>query len=132
MIFFEGMKHVFAARPDKGSGSGDCTGKGKAAGCGGDCAGCPCSCLPGRDCSTLDKVHVGDVVSIVRVGEGEEDGKLVRLMELGLLPGMEVMVREKAPFGGPMLVYVMGTILAIRESEASRIIVEKKEMQAVS
>lgn len=79
---------------------------------------------------TLNQAHVGDILSIAGMTDGSE--KLVHLMELGLLPGMEVMVREKAPFGGPMLIYVLGTILAIRESEASQITVTPATKEVVA
>ena len=124
MIFFEEVKNVFAACSRKEPDDRICK---RSDACPGNCEGCTCGKSEGsckRECLTLDQVRRGEFVSIVGLEGGE--GRLSRLTELGLLPGMEVMVRDKAPFGGPMLVYVLGTILAIRGSEASQIMVEYK------
>lgn len=122
MISFKEMTGLWRARSFwKPDGKTDEKTEGKKM-CGGNCSNCPCGCSLKEKFMTLDQAHVGDVLSISGVKEGSE--KLVHLMELGLLPGMEIILREKAPFGGPILVYVLGTILAIRESEASQITVK--------
>lgn len=52
-------------------------------------------------------------------------GAAGRLMEMGLIPGTEVMVVRLAPMGDPMDLKVRGYHLSIRKREAARIYVEK-------
>ncbi|MBL0386822.1 ferrous iron transport protein A [Tumebacillus sp. ITR2] len=47
-----------------------------------------------------------------------------RMMDLGLLPGTEVAVVRKAPFGGPMVVQFRGYQISFRLSEAKHILIE--------
>lgn len=49
-----------------------------------------------------------------------------RLYELGILPGVELEVIQRAPFGGPIKVKVYDYCLAIRRGEAYYILVEEK------
>jgi ferrous iron transport protein A len=44
-----------------------------------------------------------------------------RLMEMGVVPGVDVKVVKAAPFGDPIEVRVRGYSLAMRRSEASAI-----------
>ena len=44
-----------------------------------------------------------------------------RLMELGLVPGTEIVVIRRAPLGDPLEVSVRGVHLSLRRSEARRI-----------
>ncbi|MFZ9089885.1 MAG: FeoA family protein [Planctomycetaceae bacterium] len=41
-----------------------------------------------------------------------------RLMELGFVPGEEVTVLRRAPFGGPLLCHIRGTSIGLRVEEA--------------
>lgn len=41
-----------------------------------------------------------------------------RLYEIGFLPGETLRLRGKVPFGGPWLIEVRGTTVALRENEA--------------
>lgn len=43
---------------------------------------------------------------------------MLRLMEMGLVPGASVRVRKRAPFRGPLELWVGGYILSIRSNEA--------------
>lgn len=47
-----------------------------------------------------------------------------RMMDMGLLPGTEVSVVRKAPFGGPMVVQFRGYQISFRLSEARHIAIE--------
>ena len=68
---------------------------------------------------TLDKVVVGDTVKIVRLnGEGPVKR---RMMDMGLVKGVEVSVRKIAPLGDPIELTVRGYELSIRKSEAATI-----------
>ena len=68
---------------------------------------------------TLDKVVVGDTVKIARLnGEGPVKR---RMMDMGLVKGVEVSVRKIAPLGDPIELSLRGYELSIRKSEAATI-----------
>lgn len=48
------------------------------------------------------------------------------LMEMGCLPGEEVIVEQIAPLGDPISIKISGYSLSLRKSEAAEIIVEIK------
>ena len=48
----------------------------------------------------------------------------LKLMEMGCLPGEEVVVEQIAPLGDPISIKVAGYSLSLRKSEASEINVE--------
>ena len=49
----------------------------------------------------------------------------LKLMEMGCIPGEEVIVEQKAPLGDPISIRVAGYSLSLRLNEADQIIVEK-------
>lgn len=53
-----------------------------------------------------------------------------RLMELGLVPGTEVVITKVAPMGDPLEIAVRGGRLSIRQQEASALMVEVPEDHA--
>jgi len=55
------------------------------------------------------------------------DATAERLAVLGFAPGTEVSFARRAPFGGPIVVDVRGTQIALRVREARRILVEAQE-----
>lgn len=72
--------------------------------------------------TTLDRLRVG---SQGRVNEVQGfDEVAVRLMEMGLTPGVEFSVIGEAPLGDPLELEVRGYRLSLRRSEAARIAVE--------
>lgn len=50
----------------------------------------------------------------------------VKLYELGLLPGSEIILKKRLPFGGPLCIQMTENqnLIALRKSEASSIIIE--------
>ncbi len=70
----------------------------------------------------LNELPTGTVARIVGV-EGTS-GVMLRLMEMGLVPGAPVSVRKRAPFGGPLELRVRDYLLSIRAHEARAINVE--------
>ena len=46
-------------------------------------------------------------------------------MEMGCIPGEEIVVEQIAPMGDPISVRVAGYSLSLRKSEAGEIIIEK-------
>lgn len=47
----------------------------------------------------------------------------LKLLEMGVLPGSEVIINQIAPFGDPMAVKLSHYILALRKDEAETILV---------
>lgn len=74
--------------------------------------------------ATLDRLEPGQSGRIQRV---EGDTAIARrLMELGLVPGTDVRVVRRAPFGDPIELVVRGVHLSLRRSEAGLIHVERR------
>jgi ferrous iron transport protein A len=48
----------------------------------------------------------------------------LKLMEMGCLPGEEVLVEQIAPLGDPISIKVAGYSLSLRKNEANQILVE--------
>ena len=72
--------------------------------------------------SRLADVVVGQQARVVRV-EGMDEISL-RLLEMGLTPGVTVRCLGAAPLGDPLEFDVRGYRLSIRRSEAARVEVE--------
>ena len=53
-----------------------------------------------------------------------------RLLEMGLVPGEEIVVRRAAPLGDPIELEVKGYRLSLRRAEAQEIIVEMEVTDA--
>jgi ferrous iron transport protein A len=71
---------------------------------------------------SLAEVAVGGRARVVRV-EGTDDVG-VRLLEMGLTPGVEVRLLGLAPLGDPLEFEVRGYRLSVRKSEAARVVCE--------
>lgn len=69
----------------------------------------------------LSQVKAGTKVKILSF---TNDDVVIKLMEMGCLPGEEVTVWKKAPLGDPIYILVSGYSLCLRNDEASAIIVE--------
>lgn len=68
---------------------------------------------------TLIDLSIGGEARVTKVNGS---GRVTRrLMEMGVVPGVEVQVVKKAPFGDPIQVRVRGYSLAMRNNEASSI-----------
>ncbi|HUY35342.1 MAG TPA: FeoA family protein [Pirellulales bacterium] len=61
--------------------------------------------------------------AVVRGVTGGDDVSL-RLLEMGLTPGVEVRLVGRAPLGDPLELEVRGYRLSVRKSEAARVEVE--------
>ena len=51
--------------------------------------------------------------------------KQLRLLDLGLIAGTEVMALEQSPSGDPIAYFIRGAVIALRSEDASQILVEK-------
>lgn len=73
---------------------------------------------------TLDQVKIGES-SIIKAVYGEEALRC-RLLDMGLIPHTEVMVRKAAPMGDPIELRLRGYELTLRLEDAQNIEVEDK------
>ncbi len=69
--------------------------------------------------STLASLPVGARSKVARI-DGDDEVSL-RLMEMGLVPGVEFTVIGLAPLGDPLELELRGYRLSLRKSEAARI-----------
>lgn len=70
---------------------------------------------------TLDAQRRGGYAVVVDVAGGDAIAR--RLVDLGFRSGTEVRVERVAPFGDPLEVRLHGYRLALRKSEAARVII---------
>jgi ferrous iron transport protein A len=70
----------------------------------------------------LADLPLGAVARVVRITGNDEIA--LRLLEMGLTPGIEVRFVGRAPLGDPLEFEVRGYRLSIRKSEASRVEIE--------
>jgi ferrous iron transport protein A len=73
--------------------------------------------------ASLDTVAVGDSARVLDV-DGD-DAVAIRLLEMGLTPGVAVRVLGRAPFGDPLELELRGYRLSIRLAEAARVTVAR-------
>ena len=73
--------------------------------------------------ASLDTIAVGDSARVLDV-DGD-DAVAIRLLEMGLTPGVAVRVLGRAPFGDPLELELRGYRLSIRLAEAARVTVER-------
>lgn len=68
---------------------------------------------------TLKDVATGDSAEVIKLhGEGAVKR---RIMDMGIVKGIEVTVRKVAPLGDPIEVNVRGYELSLRKEDAGRI-----------
>lgn len=71
--------------------------------------------------TSLADLPIGARATVVRV-EGVDELSL-RLMEMGLTPGVDIALLGVAPLGDPLELEVRGYRLSVRNSEAARVLV---------
>ncbi len=74
---------------------------------------------------TLDKLPIGKNAVITSVGG--EGALRCRLLDMGLIPRTEVMIRKTAPMGDPIELRLRGYELTIRLEDARKIEVSPKD-----
>ncbi len=72
---------------------------------------------------TLDQLKVGETATIFQVGG--QGALRRRLLDMGLTPRTQVMVRKVAPMGDPIELYLRGYELTLRCEDARNIQVTK-------
>ncbi len=60
----------------------------------------------------------------VKIHSFEKDEIILKLMEMGCVPGEIISIEKKAPWGDPISIIVSGYQLSLRRNEAEKIIVE--------
>jgi ferrous iron transport protein A len=70
----------------------------------------------------LDQDPLGSGARVIEV-QGSDD-LAVRLMEMGLTPGIELRVLGTAPLGDPIEIQIRGYRLSVRKGEAARVAIE--------
>lgn len=70
----------------------------------------------------LRRMAINQRGTIVAVRVGGELGRRIR--EMGLVPGTEITVKQRAPLNDPVALRVMGGTLTLRNNEADFIEVE--------
>jgi len=66
------------------------------------------------------RINQSGTITAVRIG-----GELGRRMrEMGLVPGAEITIKQRAPLNDPVALRVMGGVLTLRNNEADYISVE--------
>lgn len=72
--------------------------------------------------TTLAGLAIGSRGRVVTVRGGDEIS--LRLLEMGLTPGVEITLLGTAPLGDPLEIEVRGYRLSVRKNEAEKIEVE--------
>ncbi|KUK14255.1 MAG: ferrous iron transport protein A [Synergistetes bacterium] len=78
-----------------------------------------------REVLPLDKLDEGEKGKVVDIVGGK--GFRMRLVQLGIIPGVEVKIAKSAVLGCPLMVEVNNARIALGRGVASRIWVEKIE-----
>ncbi len=71
--------------------------------------------------TTLAQLAIGQAARVANI-DGT-DGVTVRLLEMGLTPGVELRIVGVAPLGDPIELEVRGYRLSVRKAEAERVTV---------
>lgn len=69
----------------------------------------------------LDTLPIGARCRVVAMDDTSDN--LLRLMEMGLIPGAAVVIERTAPFRSPYSLRLAGCTLAIRRDDAHRVLV---------
>jgi DtxR family Mn-dependent transcriptional regulator len=77
---------------------------------------------PGKEepLQTLDQMQVWDRVTVASIPE-EDEGVVRHLVEVGVLPGVTMLVREVGPLKGPITVQIADQIRALGREVAGRV-----------
>lgn len=70
----------------------------------------------------LDKLHIGEKGTVVSLGC--QGAVRRRIIDMGITPGAQIIMKKIAPLGDPLEINVRGYELSLRKSEASEIVVE--------
>lgn len=77
---------------------------------------------------SLADLKIGETAKIDKILGNEKLAK--RLLALGALEGTEIELKNKAPFGDPLIFNIRGFNLALRKSDAKNIVI--KDINAIA
>ena len=90
----------------------------------GECASCPCGCsVP------LTDLKAKDVATITHL-ECDDPSRIRRLISMGFVPGREVEMEEHVPLGGPILVRLDESRVALAKEYAELVKVQRERVRA--
>ena len=92
-------------------------------GCGCDAAKTPEYTVPVNGETTLADLPVGTKATIVKVMPKARGRKT--FADVGLVPGMELLIEAHAPFGGLIRVKIMETSMALHKDDAENIVLKQ-------
>ena len=92
-------------------------------GCGCDAAKMPEYTVPVNGETTLADLPVGTKATIVKVMPKARGRK--KFADVGLVPGMELLIEAHAPFGGLIRVKIMETSMALHKDDAENIVLKQ-------
>ncbi len=72
----------------------------------------------------LDKAPIGKTVTVIAIRF--QGAQKRRLFDLGIMPNTKIKILQKSPYGNPIAYLVRGAVIAIRNEDAKKIIVEYK------
>lgn len=72
----------------------------------------------------LDKLRQGETASITHIASEDLD-RVRRLISMGFVPGHDIVIEEKVPVGGPLLVRIEGRRIALAKDMASLVWVRR-------
>ncbi len=72
---------------------------------------------------SLDSLKPGDKCRVKAIGARDEIRQ--RLLDMGILPGVELDIERRAASGDPLWIKLLGFQLALRREEAAAVTVEK-------
>ncbi len=70
----------------------------------------------------LHKSPVGSEVKVLSLRFNEKSRR--RIFDLGIIPSTKIKVLQKSPCGNPIAYSIRGTVIALRNEDAEKIIVE--------
>ena len=76
---------------------------------------------------TLDELNLAGPARVSEVGG--QGALRRRLLDMGITPGTEVMIRKRAPMGDPIEIHLRGYELTLRIEDAKKIQVEKERLK---
>ena len=70
----------------------------------------------------LNKSSVGMNLKVLSLRFKESERR--RIFDLGIIPGTKIKALQKSPLGDPGAYFIRGTVIALRNEDARKIIVE--------
>ncbi len=74
------------------------------------------------DYFTLNDLKIGESATVIfLISQGHERR---RMMDLGLVSGTKIKAVHKSPAGDPVAYFFRGTLIALRDSDARKVIIQ--------